>query len=176
MKSKIVTFLLSLLLSGSNIWAQQSPVDLLFDKYSGKEGFTSVYISKYMFDLFSSIEADDPDAKEMQQAVSNLNSIRILSMDDPGKFPEINFYNEIMKDLPADTYKELMVVKEKNQDLKFLIRENGDKISELLLLIGGTDDNTLISITGNIDLKTISKLSKSMNIEGLENLEKVEEK
>lgn len=174
MKNKISLLLVLLLVSGSISWAQQSPVDRLFDKYSGKDGFTSVYISKYMFDLFSSIEADDPDAKEMQKAVSNLNSIRILSMDDPGKSSGVNFYKEVINDLPVNTYKELMVVKEKDQTLKFFIRENGDKIAELLLLIGGTDDNTLISISGDIDLKTISKLSKSMKIEGLENLGKVD--
>jgi hypothetical protein len=174
MKNKISLLLVLLLISGSISWAQQSPVDRLFDKYSGKDGFTSVYISKYMFDLFSSVEADDPDAKEMQKAVSNLNSIRILSMDEPAKSSGVNFYKEVINDLPVNTYKELMVVKEKDQTLKFFIRENGDKISELLLLIGGTNDNTLISISGDIDLKTISKLSKSMKIEGLENLNKVD--
>lgn len=44
------------------------------------------------------------------------------------------------------------------------------------LMIGGGKDNVLICITGNIDLKSISKLSKAMDIEGMENIEKVEKK
>ena len=59
---------------------------------------------------------------------------------------------------------------EKDQDVKFLINENNGKIVELLLIAGGKDENALISIQGNIDLKTISKLSKSMQIDGLKHL------
>ena len=41
-------------------------------------------------------------------------------------------------------------------------------------VVGGKGENILISITGNIDLKTVSKLSKSMGIEGMENLDNIE--
>jgi hypothetical protein len=43
-------------------------------------------------------------------------------------------------------------------------------------MIGGGSDNVLICITGNIDLKSISKLSKAMDIEGMENIDKVDKK
>ena len=67
-----------------------------------------------------------------------------------------------------------MVVKKDNQDIKFLIRKDGKIINELLMVVGGTEENVLISIQGNIDLKTISKLSKAMKIEGMENREEIE--
>ncbi len=69
-----------------------------------------------------------------------------------------------------------MVIKEKDQDVKFLINEKDGKIIELLLIAGGKDENVLISIKGNINLKNISKLSKSMNINGLEHLEEIDKK
>jgi hypothetical protein len=83
-----------------------------------------------------------------------------------------------MRDLPVDKYEELMVIKESGQDLKFLIREENNKIVELLLVGGGKDagDNVLISIRGDIDMKNISKISKAFNVEGLDNLEKMDEK
>ena len=87
----------------------------------------------------------------------------------------MNFYDEIIKDFPEDGYEELMVVKKKDQDVRFFIRKEGKIIKELLMIVGGNEDNALISIQGDIDLKTISKLSKIMNIEGMENLEKIEE-
>jgi hypothetical protein len=49
-------------------------------------------------------------------------------------------------------------------------------VTELLLVLGGKDECALISIQGDIDMKNISKLAKSMNIEGMENLEKMEDK
>jgi hypothetical protein len=41
------------------------------------------------------------------------------------------------------------------------------------MVVGGKDENVLISIQGEIDMKNISKLASSLNIEGMENLEKM---
>lgn len=149
----------------------QSPVDKLFDKYSGKDGFTTVYITQYMFEMFKNMNTSD---KEFDSLVKNLKSIRILSVENKNAVPAgMNFYKEIMKDLPVDQYKELMVVKEKDQEIKFLIKEYQGKISELLMVSGGKD-NTLICIQGNIDMKSLSKLSKGLNINGMKSLEKID--
>lgn len=148
----------------------QTPVDELFDKYSGQEGFTSVYITSYMFSMFTDIETNDPEFDEL---VKNLKGIKILATDETYK-GNANFYKEIIDKLPMSEYKELMVIKEKDQDIKFLVNEKDGKIIELLLIAGGKDENALISIQGNIDLKNISKLSKSMNINGLEHLEEID--
>ncbi|HEY4786413.1 MAG TPA: DUF4252 domain-containing protein [Bacteroidales bacterium] len=170
MKTKI---LIIVLIMFPWIGFAQSPVDKLFDKYSGKDGFTTVYITQYMFDMFKNVNTSD---KEFDDLVKNLKSIRILSVDDKKAVPEgTNFYKEIMKDLPVQQYKELMVVKEKDQELKFLIKENQGKISELLLISGGKD-NALICIQGNIDMKSIAKLSKDLNINGIKPLEKMDKK
>lgn len=167
---KIVLFFAAFIIVPLCAGAQGSQVDKLFEKYSGREGYTSVYISKYMFSLFADIEDGD---KEIENVLGKLTGIRILASEETYS-PGVNFYTEIMKELPINEYKELMVVKEKGQDFKFLIRENDGMISELLMVAGGVSNNALISIQGNIDLNSIAKLSKSMDIEGLDALEKIE--
>ncbi len=152
------------------LFAQKSPVDELFDKYSGQEGFTSVYITSYMFSMFSDLETDDP---EFDALIKNLKGIKILATDESYS-GNANFFKEIIDKLPMEQYKELMVIKEKDQEVKFLVNEKDGKITELLLISGGKSDNALISIQGDIDLKNISKLSKSMNISGLEHLEEID--
>ncbi|HEX3007790.1 MAG TPA: DUF4252 domain-containing protein, partial [Bacteroidales bacterium] len=107
--------------------------------------------------------------------VKNLKSIRILAIDGENPPKGINFYTEIMKDLPVREYKELMVIKEKGQDVKFLVKDANGKITELLLIAGGKE-NALICIQGNIDLKSLAQLSKSMNIQGMNQLGKVQQK
>jgi hypothetical protein len=152
----------------------QSPVDKLFDKYSGTEGFTTVYITKYMFDLFRDMENNEGD-KEMEEVISRLNSIKILATDDdPDTKTSINLYDEVLKILPKSEYKELMVIKEKNENVMFLVKEENKKVTELLLLVGSPDENAVISIQGDIDMKNISRIAKSMNIEGMDKLEKIE--
>ncbi len=171
---KKITLVLSLILVSLVTMAQRDAIDALFDKYAGMEGFTTVIISSKMFSLFQDMEVEDDEFNEM---MSSLESIRILAMEEPIEGMNINFYDEVMKDLNENDYEELMVVKEKDQDVKFLIKERNGKIEELLLVAGGKGgDNALISIRGNIDLKNISKLARSMDIEGMEQLEKLEEK
>ena len=168
---KRFTLILQLLLFVFTAFSQNSAVDKLFEKYGGKDGFTTVTISKQMFDLFSQVDANSKDDKEFKDVASKLTSIRILAMDKKGD-DAVNFYKELMKELPISQYKELMTVKEKGQDVKFLVHEENGKISELLMISGG-DDNALICISGEIDLKTISKLSKSMQIQGMDKLDDI---
>ncbi|UCG27136.1 MAG: DUF4252 domain-containing protein [Bacteroidales bacterium] len=169
---KRIVLIAAVILMSFPMMAQKDPVDLLFDKYSGKEGFTTVIISSKMFSLFSDMEVEDEEFNEM---MSSLESIRILATDETSMDESINFFEEVMKDLNQKDYEELMTVKDADQDVKFLIRERNGKIAELLLVSGGGGDNAIISIRGNIDLKNISKLAKSMDIEGLDKLEELEE-
>ena len=160
--------LVVLLLSAGMLFAQKSPVDKLFDRYAGKEGYTSIFISEYMFTLFANLNEAD---KEFQDVVKGLSGIQILATDKQNL--DVDFHKEVMKELPANDYKELMVIREKDQNLTFLIKDVKGKIVELLLIVGGSD-NVLISIQGSdINLQNISKLSKSMNIDALGPLENI---
>ena len=156
----------------------QSIMDKLYDKYSGTEGYTSVYISKYMFDMFREDESTPKSDEDVGEIISKLDCIKILvTDDDPATPAPVNLYQEIMKVIPSSPYKEVMMVKEKDQDIKFFAKEDKNKkVIELLLVIGGKEESVLISIQGDIDMKNISKLAKGMNIEGMENLGKIEEK
>jgi len=159
--------------------AQNNSIDRVFDKYAGQEGFTTVYISKYMFSMFASLEGvEDEDLEDVQDVFGKLTGIKILAVDDPEALGEgVNFFDEIMKDLPRDRYEELMVVKDSESDVVFLAREEDGVIIELLLIVGGEgDENALIAITGEIDLSTIAKLSETMDIDGMDELENLEEK
>lgn len=169
MKARLL--MLFIVLSSFTGYAQNTAIDKLFDKYSGKDGFTTVFISQYMFDMFKDVETND---KEFDDLVKNLKSIRILTVDksSPNAPKNINFFTEIAKNISLKEYKELMVIKQKDQDVKFLVKEDKGKIAELLLISGGKD-NVFICIQGLIDMKSIAKLSKSMNIEGMKPLENV---
>ncbi|MBN2214247.1 MAG: DUF4252 domain-containing protein [Bacteroidales bacterium] len=141
----------------------QSPADRLFERYAGKEGYTTVFISKYMFDLFNSVESDKPETQEMQEVISKLTGIKILTSEEPDK--SINFLKEIKKEISSDGYKELMIIKEEDQDVRFLAHESEGKISELLLIVSGGGENVLMIIQGDIDMKDISKLTKTLDID-----------
>ncbi|MFZ5939972.1 MAG: DUF4252 domain-containing protein [Bacteroidota bacterium] len=165
-----------LLFSLCSAFAQQStPVDKIFDKYSGKEGITTVYISSMMFNLMNNLEVNDPEYQDFKKATQGIKSMRILSQDQvkPG---EKGFARELLDILPKDQYQQLMVVKEEGQDVLFLAREEKGVVVEFLLLVSGKDENALIDIQGVIDLESIASLSKGMGMEELEKLDELEKK
>lgn len=151
--------------------AQEDAISKFFNKYSEDEKFTNIYISKRMFSMFSEIPADENE-KEVMEAINSLEGLRILSSDS---VDGVKLYNEAFKTLNAKSFEELMVIRDGNQQLKFLIRESDGKIRELLMLSGEEKSFFILSIIGNIDLKQISKLSKTMDVKGMENLENLKD-
>ena len=166
---KKLLLILSLSAITLTVFCQGSPVDDIFDRYNGKEGFTSVYISSRMFSLLARIDTED---EEFRNLVTRIKSIRILSIDSTSNISGINFAGELLPKLNRNGYEELMTVKESSGEVRFMIREVGGKIAELVMITGG-QGSSVVSITGDLDLKTIASLSGSMGIDELEELEKV---
>lgn len=177
MKRTILAALTMLLLMSAQLLnAQNSSAIALFDKYSGKDGFTTVSISKELFGMFADMNTDDPDAEEIKAMMEQLDGIKILMFEaeNADNTDLAGFKGEIGK-LQVAGYSELMVVKQPGEEVKFLAMKKGDKIGELLLVISGEKEAGFITITGTIDMSTIGKLSKTMNFEGMDKLEKLDE-
>jgi hypothetical protein len=165
-----------LLMSASLVNAQNASALALFDKYSGKDGFTTVSISKELFGMFSDMNAEDPDSKEVKAMMEQLDGIKILMCDeDSTNTGRLTSFKTEVEKLQVNGFSELMVVKQTDEEVKFLAQKKGDKIGELLLIINGKDQAGFILISGTIDMSTIGKLSKTMNFEGMNNLEKLNE-
>jgi hypothetical protein len=151
MKKMII--MLTWMLACTGTFSQNRAIDQLFDKYAGKDGFTTVDISNGLLTLASWMENDE-DSKDL---LKGLDHVRILALedDDQLEMSGINFWKEMMASFPQSEYKELMTVKEKDQDVKMFIKEEQGTIHELIIIVGGSD-NALICITGKINLKDIS--------------------
>jgi len=177
MKRTILAALTMLLLMSTQLLnAQNSSAIALFDKYGGKDGYTTVSISKELFGMFADMNAEDPDTKDVKAMMEQLDGIRILmyETEDANNAELASFKEEISK-LQVSGFSELMVVKQPGEEVKFLALKKGDKIGELLLVINGDKQAGFISIIGTIDMNTIGKLSKAMNFEGMDKLDKLNE-
>jgi hypothetical protein len=121
--------------------------------------------------------ANNKDAdKEAGNVMNSLKSIKILSVEDSTLNKDLNFYTELNKKIDFTVYEELMLVKEGPDITRFLVRQAGNIITELLVVTGGPGGNSLISIKGDLDMKTISNLSKDIGMKDLEGLEKIDTK
>jgi hypothetical protein len=152
----------------------QDAISKFFSKYQSDETFSQVTVSSKMFGLFTNMEADTPEDKEVLEAISKLKGLRILAKQDDRNARTL--YKEAFGLIPAKEYEELMSVRDKDKDMKFLIKETGGKISELLMVMGGNSEFMVMSLYGEIDLKQISRIGKKMNVSGLEHLDKMNKK
>ena len=169
---KLVTAMLLMLLH-IQVYAQtnQDAIVSFFEDYMDDSRFTNIYISARMFSLIATIPEGE-DAEEYEDMLNNINGLRVLSGE------EVNgseMYKKAIKTLNLKGYEELMSIRGEDEDLKFLIKESKEKgvIYELLMLTAEEDSFFMLSLIGRIKLSQISKLSKGMDIEGLEELEKI---
>ncbi len=154
------------------LMAQQDAISKFFSEYEGREDFTTIYITSRMFGLIAEIPESENE-EDIMNIIRKLTGLKILTTDE---YPEKNkLYKEALKMLPKEGFDELMIIKEGDEEIKFLINEKDGKINEFLMLIGGDDDFFLMSLVGNLDLKDISRLSKTMDIEGFKHLEKIKD-
>jgi hypothetical protein len=171
MKKFIVAVGLMIIVSGA---FGQDAISKFFSKYQADESFSQVTVSSKMFGLFTNMEADTPEDKEVLEAISKLKGLRILGKENTSDARGL--YKEAFSLIPKKEYEELMSVRDKDKDMKFLIKESGGKISELLMVMGGNQDFMVLSLFGEIDLKQISRIGKKMNVSGLEHLDKMNKK
>ncbi|MCX6243543.1 MAG: DUF4252 domain-containing protein [Bacteroidetes bacterium] len=180
MKTLKLTFAIGAFLLLSAAANAQSPFDKFYEKYSTQEGYTAVNITKELFQMFASMNPDknDTSAQEMKKVMDQLNGMKVLSCKPdslkPGK--ATIFYNEAVAIFNNSAYKELMTINADGSNVRFLTRQGGNgKISEMVMMAQGKDEMVILSLTGTIDLSTISKISKNMNIQGMEHLKDMKE-
>ena len=78
-----------------------------------------------------------------------------------------------MSSIPFSEYKELMVIRDSDANVNFYAKNNQQVITEMIMVVDGKDEAVILSMTGNIDLNYVAKLGKSMNLDGMNYLEKM---
>ncbi len=169
---KKIAILSILFLSTLSANAQEDAITKFFSKYQNDDSFTKINITGRMFGLFTNFETEEEEDQEMIDAISKVKGLKILAKEDIRNGQEL--YKEAVRLIDSSEYEELMTIREKDNDMKFLIKEKDGIIAELLMVIGSEDSFFLLSLVGDIDLKQISKLSKSMDIDGFENLQNID--
>ena len=132
------------------LFAQNSACDKVFDSYANTKGFLTMDISgNLLTELFS-------DGQDNEDCI--ISSLKILVVEDTLINPKPNFYKEVVPNLNRKEYEELMTVKSSDQDLVVLCKKQNHKITEFILVSGGSD-NSLIYLKGSFSLSEARKIS-----------------
>ncbi len=169
---KYLSSIILILFLSSTGFSQSDAIESYFSKYKDDDRFTMVYVSPKMFQMFSKVAegAGEDLEDEIIEMVSSLKGLKILTTDVEGR----NFYSEAIQKIDTKQYEELMTVRSEGDDVKFLVKDTdgGNIVQELLLLVGG-DEFVMMSFVGDINLRQIGKLAKSLDMKGANHLEKL---
>jgi TusA-related sulfurtransferase len=183
MKKNVILVLMALLMMPLTSMAQD-----IFAKYSDNADVTYVNIKPKMFQMLAKmdIDTDDPETKEYMEMVNSISSLKTIITEKGNISSDIAAWvNSKSRGL-----EELMEVKDEGTVIKFFIKEGKDEdhVEELLIFVNGLSnqmegsdiningkerkfETIVVSLTGDIDLNQISKLTKQMNIPGGEHLD-----
>lgn len=181
MKKSVFILAIITLVNVSFLLNAQSPIDKIYEKYSGQDGFTAVNFTKEMFQMIQEMNIGDTsngDIKNVKQIVDQLTGVKVLmyKFDSTGVSKAVSIYNEMAGAYSSTSYKDLMTVQEGRQYVRFMTKqESGGKINEFVMLLKDKNEVGAISLTGHIDLASISKMSKFMNIKEMDNLKKIKD-
>ncbi len=175
---KKIAILIALAIAPMVSWAQNA-----FDSFENEKDVTSVVVTKNMFKLLSKMDLNstDPEAQAYLKMVNDLDNIKIFTTDNPGVSQKMDA--AVAKYITGSkNLGELMRVKEDGRNIKFYSKEgkNENYVSELLMhmdgIVEGKPMTVIMSITGNIDLKQISKLTEELKVPGSEELKNIDKK
>lgn len=162
-KLSMMVCCIMMLLSGK---AQDAVTDFL-NQQKDPNIFTQVNINAKMFQLIA-----DMTDEETEEIIANLTAMKIVTVEK-----ETGLYftqaRHVLEKNPA--YESLMNITEEQENVWMYIREDKGCIAELVILVLDEREFVLMNFIGKIDLKKISHLAKSMDIDGMEYLNKVKD-
>ncbi|MCB4808775.1 DUF4252 domain-containing protein [Tamlana sp. 62-3] len=184
MRNKLIVFVLAVMLLPLTGMAQKD----IFEKYSDNANVTYVNIKPKMFQMLAkiNIDVDDPEAQAYMDMVKSITSFKTIVTDNATIAADVSKWVGSR----SSALEELMEVKDDGTTVNFYVKEgkDADHVKELLIFVNGIDkvmedkieingkqrkiETVVVSLTGDIDLNEISKLTSKMNIPGGEHLDK----
>ena len=134
-------------------------IQTFFKKYVDDDSFTSVQVSPKLFELIAKLDISDPEYKDVKNMIKNMKYITILTKETKDNK---NLYAEAIKTINRQEYEPLMTVKDKEDNVQFLVKEKNGTVSELFMAAGSDNDFVLMSIVGDISLADVSKLANKV--------------
>lgn len=146
--------------------AQQKNIEAFYEKYAELDNVSDVNIEGAFLKLTVSNDNNN-------EIVNKISRIRVMLMDEQNHV-DYNDVQKLRKGILRDGFEDLIHVKDGSAKIDIMIREKGELITNILLVVNDTDNFVLFSIEGLFRLKDLKDID--LDIEGSEHLKKMAEK
>lgn len=142
------------------LMAQKSAFDTFFEKYSGKENYTTVDLSTDFLKMIMGFSDEKDD--DINELVSNIDRIRIVVCQENNPV----FAEEATKLVASNKeYKQITNVNSGGEVTRIHVIQKQNKVTDFMLISTGKTECVVINIIGkNLDVSKVSNLSKNMQI------------
>lgn len=156
---KIIALLLILATKPSV--GQENAVDKYFNDFSQKNSLDAAAVSSKMFTVFLE-NKEGKEKEELAAVLKKLTGLKVLSKNNPKD--GTGLYNGACALLPG-AYETILTLKETDRSARFYTKEAaGGKITELVMVAFQWGRFLIVSLTGDIVLSDILKLSQNLNL------------
>jgi len=152
MKNAIV--LLCLVVFGAGLKAQNSEFNAIYSAFRGEEGVVSLNLPGILCRMVGNIADLD---EEEQELLRSIHSIKLLVIENPEINRQINLAKVLGVVEPDKGVVPLLQVHNEDEDVLILAKEENNRISELYVIVGGSE-NVMIRIKGRMDRDLMKSL------------------
>lgn len=155
--NKFMTIIIALLISTA-AFAGDS-FDKVYSKYASSNEVTSINITKSMIKLASNFL--DKEDVESRKLLESIESVKVLISEGGSQ----QFSSDAKTISDNKDYEELMRIADSGDKVLLLVKEQGENIQEVVVLVDSESEFIVANIKGNIDLDQVGKALKSLNID-----------
>ncbi len=157
MKRFLLVF--SAILLASSIFAQSN--NSIYNKYSGKQGVSSVYISPSMFKMMKSLpEVEIYDDKDVhfEQIIKSFEGMYVIEVENVALVKSM--ISDVESMIAKGNLELLMEVKESDETVRIYVEKEGDMFKKFIMLEREDDSATFISIDAQMPQEAVAELLK----------------
>jgi hypothetical protein len=151
---------------GCMSYAQHASIDQFYDKYKDLENVSTVNLQGWLLNLVASAEEDE----EMESLSAKITDLRLLVMEESNMVSKKE-YRQLKRNVLRDRYEELIQIREGGDVIDFMLREKGDHITDVLILVNSNDKFVLLNIAGQLRFSDLNDLD--IQVEGGDLLQKL---
>lgn len=153
---KRIVAIAALLMMALSAYAQSGKE--IYNRYSGKKGVSSVYISPTMFGLMKELPDIHIESGDVNfgPIIKTFDGMYILSVEDSAIAADLE--KEIGDMVSQGRFELLMEAVEESEKMRIYIVSKGDTVTDFLMLAHGPESASVISISGNMPMAELQKI------------------
>ncbi len=147
----------------------QSPgsIEEFYYKYRQEENTIEMAIEGWLLKMASQNQESSDDKTNLFEKI---DKVRVLVMEEKNTVDPSD-YKQLIRNAEKEAYSSLIEVNTDGEKVDIMMKEDGDTITNVLLVVSGEEEFVMINLTGNLKYEDLENLD--LNIDGGEHFKKI---